>query len=450
MGKRKVQRPLTAVVANMAGEIFDLDGYAAVGMAGEALTVLTNHKTIDMPYGSELMLLKDRSPVLFNLDTAQFEVLERNPYAPDEPLYPVAAFNSPGYVNAYMAAYVETASAENLPLFSYGAAGWYGNGFRSAVIQVDKERRQDLRLMPPEKVRAGIDKMRKIMPRNRLRAHLEKCALVYGCPAAKNFFIGRFEAPLPTSKACNAKCLGCISLQEADTRIKNPQDRIGFTPKPDEIAEVALTHIKKVNNSVVSFGQGCEGDPLLAAHVIGPAVEIIRRDTDQGTININTNGSKPDTLRKLFNSGMDSVRISMNSTRKSAYNAYFRPGGYTFEDVAASIDVALSMEKIVSLNYLNCPGVTDTPEEVESLLLFLEKHPVHMIQWRNLNFDPLRYCQDMNKAAPMGESIGMKSLLRLVRKEFPELKYGYFNPPKETFLSMNVGFDYEGNAFEHS
>jgi len=30
-----------------------------------------------------------------------------------------------------------------------------------------------------------------------------------------------------------------------------------------EIAEVALAHIRQVKKSVVSFGQGCEGDPLL-------------------------------------------------------------------------------------------------------------------------------------------------------------------------------------------
>ncbi len=432
MSTLKKKHPLTAVVANQDGEIFDLEGYAAVGMAGESLAVMTKDETLNMPYGSELMFLKDRAPILFSLGEKRFVVLEENPYVPGENLYPVAVFNSPGYANTYMSAYTEYKTAGYLPLFSYGAVGLHGDGFRSAIIQVDRERRQDLRLMKQEKVRAGVNEMKKVMPQNRLRAHLEKCALLYGCPAAKNFFIGRCEAPLPTSKGCNARCLGCISLQEEE-RIPNPQDRIAFTPTPSEIAQVALTHIKRVRKSVVSFGQGCEGDPLLAAHVIAPAVEMIRSQTGQGTININTNGSMPDTLLNLFEAGMDSVRISMNSARKACYDAYFRPKGYSFEDVEESIEMALFKGKFVSLNYLNCPGVTDTGEEAEALILFLERHPVHMIQWRNLNFDPLKYFRSMEKAASLGTPLGMITLLKKVKKRFPTLIYGYFNPPKEKF-----------------
>ena len=46
--------------------------------------------------------------------------------------------------------------------------------------------------------------------------------------------------------------------------------------------------------------------------------------------------------------------------------------------------------KFVAINYLNCPGFSDTPREVDALVRFLGKHPIHMIQWRNLNFDPIR------------------------------------------------------------
>jgi hypothetical protein len=48
---------------------------------------------------------------------------------------------------------------------------------------------------------------------------------------------------------------------------------------------------------VVSFGQGCEGDPLMAARVIGPAIRLIREQTLDGTINMNTNASLPHILK---------------------------------------------------------------------------------------------------------------------------------------------------------
>ena len=432
MSAKKKTDLLTALVANAAGEIFELDGYAALGMEGIRYTPLTTSNTRNIPYGSELMYLPDRRPILFNMHSGKMETLSHNPSAPDEPLFPVTAFNSPGYVISYLGAYVENKKVQSLPLFSYGAVGWQRGKIRSAVIRVDREKRQDLRLMKPADVADGIEKMREQMPDNRLRAHLEKCALQYGCPAGKNFFLSRYEAPLPTAKQCNARCLGCLSLQQRSD-IPRSQDRIGFTPTAEEIAEVALAHIERVEKSVVSFGQGCEGDPLLAVDVIEPAIRLIRFNTQRGTININTNGSLPEALKRLINAGLDSIRISMNSVREDCYLAYFRPKGYRFSDVLKSLDVAFDNNIFVAVNYLNCPGFSDTPEEIKALHRFLKQHRIHMIQWRNLNFDPLRYLKIMDGVAPNGRPIGMKRMLEQIRKEFPNLKHGYFNPPKEKF-----------------
>jgi molybdenum cofactor biosynthesis enzyme MoaA len=426
---------LTAVVANRDGEIFELDGYASVGMAGKVLVPLKVNTSRKLPFGSELMYLPDRHPILYNLKRREFETLRENPYAPGEALFPVAAFNSPGYVITHVSAYRETRAARYLPLFCYGAVGWHQGRFRTAVVRVDPEPRQDLRQMKREDVVAGVDNMRARLPDNRLCRHLEKCALQYGCPAGKNFFLGRYEAPLPTARQCNARCLGCLSLQQ-NTGIHHSQDRIAFTPTPEEIAQVALTHIGRVKKSVVSFGQGCEGDPLLAADVIEPAVRQIRSQTRDGTINMNTNGSRPEVLARLLDAGLDSVRISLNSVREKCYAAYFRPQGYRFGDVLKSIASALARRKFVAVNYLNSPGFTDTPEEVAALFEFLQNFPIQMIQWRNLNFDPIRYWEKMDAVASHGKPIGIKNLLSRIRRKFPQLKFGYFNPPKEN-LGIN-------------
>ena len=423
---------ITAVVANGRGEIFDLAGYAAVGSAGRHHAPLTTAHTRNLPFGSELLLLPDRVPLVYDTRRERIVALTENPYTKGEVIFPVAAFNSPAFVVTCTSAYEEMPGAGFLPLFSYGAVGWHRGRFRSAVIRVDDEPRQDLRHMPLERVEAGVRRLRKALPDNRLRAHLEKCALTYGCPAGKNFFLGRYEAPLPTSSTCNARCLGCISLQ-TDGCMTGSQERIAFTPTPEEIAEVALAHIRRVKHAVVSFGQGCEGDPLMTADTIQAAIRIIRRQTGRGTINMNTNASRPEKMTHLLEAGLDSVRVSMNSVRKACYSAYFRPRGYGFEDVTASIDAALAHGAHVAVNYLNCPGFTDAPEERDALLAFLRAHPVQMIQWRNLNFDPLRYVHLMAEAAATGPAIGIERLLDQVRQAFPDLRHGYFNPPKERF-----------------
>ncbi|MGA7145550.1 MAG: radical SAM protein, partial [Desulfobacterales bacterium] len=153
----------------------------------------------------------------------------------------------------------------------------------------------------------------------------------------------------------------------------------------------------------------------------------------RGTININTNGSRPGILAALFDAGLDSVRISLNSSRKPCYDAYFRPKGYAFDDVIKSIETAGIKKKFVSVNYLNCPGFTDTPEEFDALSELMRAYPVNMIQWRNLNFDPKRYWKIMSAVSRPGNPMGMHRIISRIKESFPDVKHGYFNPPKEKF-----------------
>ncbi len=419
---------LTAVVAAENGEIFELEGYGAAGQSGDTPVVLTREDTLTMPHGSELMMLPQRRPVVYNLSTDEFEIIEQNPYDPSEKIYPVAVFNSPGYVNRHFCAYDDKGIKEILPLFSYGAVGFGKNNFRSAAVLVDTEPRQDLRLMPQKGIVKGVKKMQRKYPDNRLIRHLETCALQYGCPAGKNFFLKRYEAPLPTSTVCNANCLGCISLQTQDN-LCACQERINFTPSPEEIAQVSLEHIAHVKNAVVSFGQGCEGDPLTAFKAIEPAIKMIRKQTDQGTINLNTNASLPKHVEALCQSGLDSMRVSLNSVREKFYTAYFRPRSYHFSDVLESIRIAKDNGKFVSINYLNCPGFTDSGKEFKALESFIQTYQIDMIQWRNLNFDPRRYYNIMSEIGDSGAAIGMQVIIAQLSRRFPNLRHGYFNPP---------------------
>ena len=399
-------------------------------MAGEDLFLLTESGTIDMPFGSELMMMPQRKPIVYSFEKNKFETLEFNPYEPGEKVFPVAVFNSPGYVNKYFPAYENEPDAALMPLFSYGAAGFGKSGFKSAAIYIDDEPRQDLRMMPEKKILAGIEAMREKYPDNRLMRHLENCATTYSCPAGKNFFLKRYEAPLPTARTCNAKCLGCISLQK-DSLITSPQNRILFTPDPHEIFEVATEHFSNVEKAVVSFGQGCEGEPLTAFKVLEPAIKKIRQHTSSGTINLNSNASMPDLVEKLFDTGLDSLRVSINSVRKPCYDAYFRPNGYELKDVFKSIETGLNKKKFVSLNYINCSGLTDSELEFEALVKFLKTFPVNMIQWRNMNYDPQGYCKTMFKAGGKSRPLGIEFVIDELKKLFPDLIHGYFNPPKE-------------------
>ena len=294
---------------------------------------------------------------------------------------------------------------------------------------MDNEKRQQLKGMDISLVRKNVKEFRRIFPKNRLVRHLETCALVYGCPAAKNFFLKRYEGPLPASPVCNAVCIGCISHQPSKS-CSVSQTRIKFVPSPEEIAETALFHIKEVRDPVVSFGQGCEGEPLMVGDVIEEAVKLIRRATSKGIINLNTNASRPDVIKRLFNAGLDSIRVSMNSVRENFYSVYYKPRGYVFKDVLKAIKIAKKNDGFVSINYLVMPGFTDLRDEADSFLSFLGRMDVDMVQWRNLNYDPLAYFRRLKIRPEREDMIGMETLINLVKQKYPDVIGGYFNPSK--------------------
>lgn len=128
---------------------------------------------------------------------------------------------------------------------------------------------------------------------------------------------------------------------------------------------------------------------------------------------------------------MDSFRFSLNSVREKLYNRYYRPKGYSFGDVLRSVAIAKQADRFTMINYLISPGVSDAPEEVETLLRFVGETGIDMIQMRNLSIDPDFYNQEMGVD---GKWIGMYRLLERLKQEFPRLQFGYYNRTKENFF----------------
>ncbi len=419
------------VFADDKGKVYDFPGLEATGMKAGRFFELNAATLVPLPESSELFLLPGRLPVGRDPETGAFRTLEGDPYSAGSPCSAVAAFIPPGWTLAHSAAFAEVPGAKALPLFAYGAVAFRDGRFWVSAVRVDEDARHDERLIDPSAVASGIAGLRALFPKNRLVPHLENCATVNACANAKNFFLGRFEAPVPTSPVCNAQCQGCISLQPDGRDFPATQKRISFVPDPEEIAELALFHIDRESAPIVSFGQGCEGEPTLAADTIEKAIRLIRRRTSKGAINVNTNASRPEALARLFDAGLTNVRVSLNSVREPYYSRYYQPRGYDVTRVAESVRVAKRAGGFVSLNYLSMPGFTDSKPEHEAFRRFVGENGVDMVQWRNLNYDPVRYFRELGLEGADEELIGVPEALESLRDAFPHLRMGYFNPVKK-------------------
>jgi pyruvate-formate lyase-activating enzyme len=415
------------IFADADGKIRDLSELRMAGRSGTKFLRPANEDLIPLPAGSELFLLPDRMPVGIDPSTDEPLLLDHNPVKPDEPIRAVAAFMAPAHTAIYSAAYMSSQPQTTpLPLFAYTAVGWYEDRFWVAGFRSDPDRRQDADQFKVTQIKRKTHQQLKKHPHNRLIQHLGGCCLNYNCPAAKNYFLGRWEAPLPSSPVCNARCIGCISLQSSGC-CPSTQDRIKFTPTPAEIVEISIPHLRHASKPVVSFGQGCEGEPLLRAKTIAQSIRLIRSQSDNGTINLNSNASLPGKVEVLAEAGLDSLRVSMNSARREYHQRYYRPQNFSLQDVFDSIAVMKQMKRFVSLNYFILPGFTDDPAEFSALCRLVEDYRPDLIQLRNLNMDPEWYLKVID-FRPSGDPLGIRAWRHKLARLFPRLRFGYFNP----------------------
>jgi molybdenum cofactor biosynthesis enzyme MoaA len=419
------------VYADQKGRIYDHPSLEMGGASGSEWVRVPDEELIPLPEGMRLFTMPGAHPVGWNEGSGAFEAVKavgrRGAIA-------VAAFLPPGYMRTHLpAAFYPHPAAPYLPLWAYTAVGWRDGQFVTAGVRVDWMEHQepwrydDRTLLPLIRERLAEQ------PDNGLLLQLERCATEYHCLCAKNAFYRRWEAPLPTAFACNADCVGCISLQ-TEGLVPASHERVHKAPTVDELCAVALPHLKEAEEAIVSFGQGCEGEPLLQGPLLEATIRRLRAETDRGTIHLNTNGSLPWVVEHLCRAGLDSIRVSLNATQPEAYAAYYRPRHYRFADVVESIQIATAHGCYTSINLLVFPGVSDGEEEVEGLLRLVDETRLDLIQMKNLNIDPRRYLESL--PPPRGKAIGMRELLRTLWREAPQVEIGYFNRPRERFRRL--------------
>ena len=423
------------VVSDESGNIFEIPEFPMVVLQKNIPKIPDPADLIPLPHGSDIFVLPSRRPITIDSEKKNHFVLKE--YRGTN-LLAAAAFMAPAYMQTHRCAYETDEGAPRLPLFSYTPVGWYKDQFVVPALRIDDDERQDLRNFNLKRIEKKAARIALKYPTNRLVQHIvSHCVMKYGCPAARNFVLNRWECPVPTSRMCNASCLGCISLQPKNSGLPASHDRLTFTPTIEEIVDFTVDHIESAPLPVISFGQGCEGEPLTNPELLEQSIIEIRKKTKKGIINLNTNASKPVWIEKLFCAGLDSIRVSMNSCQDLYYERYFRPHDYTFSEVVESLRVARQYHRWASINYFVFPGFTDHPAELSALKNVISDTKINMIQTRNLNIDPQWYIETMEIDHELEKSLGMNQWIQQIRLNFPWIKLGYFNPSKQSMLQKH-------------
>lgn len=410
------RRPWVVVAADDTGAYWDEPDFGALGRSGDEFREPRPDELTELPPGARVQFLPERVAVGHHRKRKEVERLKGR--------LAVAVQLPSGFTRTLLPAYRTRGQADYLPFFGYTAVVARGDKLYCAAVQTDTNPHWVPASYGGDELPARIERLQQQYPDNRVLKQLERCALEYGCYNAQNVFFNRWEGAVAVSPSCNAQCRGCISLQPEEFP-PSPQERFHFVPTVDEIVEVGLHHLKGPD-SIYSFGQGCEGEPLLQGERIADSIRRLRAETDLGSLHLNTNASLPDQVRRVVEAGLDSMRVSLNSVVAERYEAYYQPKRYRYQQLLESIRIARSNGVYVSLNLLMMPGWNDAPQEVEALLEMLEAEDVNMIQLRTLNIDPDLYTRFV--PPPEGPALGVARLLELLREERPRVFLGNHSP----------------------
>jgi pyruvate-formate lyase-activating enzyme len=422
---------LRLLFADDRGVVYDHPTLLAAVRSGDAL-LAPRERPLALPAGACLAMLPGRRPVGLDPATGELTVLReirvgRRRFVP----HAVGATLPPGFTRTYLpaaarASLAVTGETPILPQWAYTAAGLGPEGFAVFALRTDRRRHWDPAAHSTEEL-PGLVQARLSATPNPIYRQLSRCALEWRCFTAQNTFYGRDEGAIPSSAACNAACIGCLSEQE-DGMPPSSHERILEAPTAEEMAEVAIHHLTTARGKVmVSFGQGCEGEPLLRWKEIARAIRLVRARTSRGSIHANTNGSLTAPLAALCQAGLDSVRISLNSAAPDLYAAYYRPSRYGLEDVVRSVKAAKRGGAYVALNLLTFPGVTDREGEVGALCRLVREGQVDQVQTRPLAIDPDVYLAVARGRGAGGEPIGVRRLVAALRAARPGLVVGNFS-----------------------
>jgi pyruvate-formate lyase-activating enzyme len=406
------------VYALKTGDIYEEPSLEVLGRSGALWMVPEPGDMIPLPAGASLVSIPGFLPVGLDAGGAVRPAGDREVQA-------VGALLPQGFTRTLLPACAAPAG-QHMPLYGYAAVGFRGDCFYAAAVQSAPHRKWHPHYYHTAGLPRRVQTMLRRFPRNPIIRQIARCSLEYGCFTAQNFFYQRWEAGVPTCQACNAQCIGCISESHI-AGLPSPQQRLASAPRADDIVEMGIYHLEQAQEGIISFGQGCEGEPALNAGLLAPAIAQIRTGTDRGTINLNTNAGCTEGIKLMVDAGLDSMRVTLFSARKANYAYYHRPR-YRLEDVCASVSYAKEQGVKVALNLLTFPGVTDIEPEAESLIVFLRRYAVDMVQLRNLNMDPDLLWDGLpeGKGAPV---LGVTGLINLLRRELPALEIGSYSTP---------------------
>lgn len=391
---------LQAIHSDRSGRVFVSADYRATALDGDGPAVL--ERAIPLPPEARLVPLADRAAI--GIDRRGLP----RPLGPAR--WALAAILRPGLLRTHLPAVDPAADVAPLEPLPYAAVAADAAG----ELVVAAVTLGDASPMAPaaDDIASRITERLRREPSNRLLRQLARCAREYECPAARNAFLGRGECALPIGAPLNDRAGPVVAPRRREERAPTGEPT-AMRATAEDVAAVANAHFAAGGTSV-SFGHGCEGEPLGLVRTVTGAVGLITRPA-AGEIILRTNGSSAAALARAADAGIDRAIVALASAAGPTYERVHAPIGYRWTDVRASLREAASRKLALTIELLSLPGLTDRESEARAIVALLGELPAGTLLLPvDLAADPYALLARLPKD---GATIGIATLLERLRTE---------------------------------
>ena len=257
-------------------------------------------------------------------------------------------------------------------------------------------------------------------PGNRVLRRLAHCALEYSCRMAQNFFYKRGEIFLSVSGGCATGRRRCSAFHPPQNG-GSVNDSSHARSRVEDLVDVGAEHLREARGGTVTFGLGAGGDQQLSYERIERSILMLRAHAPDARLNLDTQIGLPSSIGRLFNAGLFSVRIGLNSAVQDHYERCYGSVGATFENLRGALGVARGKGGRIFLGLEVVPGFSDRPSELEALLRLIAEFGVDGVQLRTGGGSP-----EEPSVAVSGEraALGIGELVRQLKSRAPGLWLG--------------------------
>ena len=397
---------LQAIHSERSGRVFVSADYGATALDGALPAALD--QAIPLPPDAQLVPLADRAAI--GIDRRG----QPRPLGPAR--WALAAILPPGHLRTHVPACDPAGDAAPLDPLPYAAvaADQAGEVVVAAIALGPRSTGSGgSGGSPPtsDDIAARVTERLRAEPSNRLLRQLARCAREYGCPTARNAFLGRGECALPLGAPLNDQAGPSVALRRREERA--PLEPTALRVGAADAAAVANAHFRSGGTSV-SFGHACEGDPLGLVRTVADAASLIRRPADAEIV-LRTSGSSAAAFARAADAGVDRIVVALASAHGPTYERVHGPIGHRWTDVRATLREAVSRKLPVTIELLSLPGLTDRETETRTLVALLGEMPSGTaLQPVDLAADPYAL---LARLAQDGATIGIVALLERLRVE---------------------------------